>query len=51
MDTSGTGNQILFKSGILEKNIFDQDMSSVRIIFLNFKLKKKFIAINIKMIK
>lgn len=26
---SADGNQALFKSGILEKNIFDQDMSSV----------------------
>ena len=26
------GNQDLFKTGILEKNIFDQDMNSVKII-------------------
>lgn len=31
------GNQALFKSGILEKNIFDQDMNSVNLfIFIYF---------------
>ena len=28
------GNLALFKSGILEKNIFDQDMNSVKILYL-----------------
>ena len=30
------GNQDLFKTGILEKNIFDQDMNSVNIILILF---------------
>lgn len=29
---AGEGNQGLFKTGILDKNIFDQDMNSVNII-------------------
>jgi len=32
------GNEALFKSGILEKNIFDQDMNSVKIIMRKFVL-------------